>query len=1261
MQPFQHVASALMFWLAAASIAMAQAASSSGQGPTVRLAGDDARRAAGLDRAVNAAIEGDRLDEAISKAEALLALRTRVQGSKHPETVSADWRVRTLRRVSSLPRADRDAYRTAMTASAKGEALFYKAKYAEAESEFVRVLEIKRRLLGEGFPETASACHDLAFVLRQRARLEPSYKLGEEALALRRRLLGEDHDETADTYGVQAGTLDDLARYDDARAYYEKEVAIRRRLGGDDDPRVATACNNLGLCLLHQGKPAEAQARFEQALAIRQRNPRGQEREIAQTFSNVATALNARGDLAGAQVHFERSLELRRRLFGDDDAETGQGYNNLAYNLNSQGRYAEAQPLFEKALEIRRRRFTDLHLETALSYNNLGFNLNAQGKYAQAQPAYERALEIYRRILPADHPDIARVYNNLAYNLERQYQYAAARPLFEKALEIRRRKLTEDHPLTALSYENLARNFQLAGDPSRARELHEKARGIRVRRLGEHHPSVAQSDANLGQDLAELGRFAEAQASFERALRTYREARGDDHPDTVTAWQGLGAALHAQGKYAEARDAWRSSLSGFDRARLLAAFTGLERSEALRSMRPALAAVQARLGNPTAAWQTLEEDLGRGLLDELAARADRRMTPAERTRLRELTAELERLDRLVESLPREDDQARRASKYDDLRRRRELASIALGEFQAGLFKARGVAAGRVAGLDELQRSLPADVALVAWVDDNPDGPGAADPDGEHWGVVVRSVGPPRWIRLKGCGPDGHWTRQDTELPLRVRLALQGRPGSKPAGPDGGGGAASASEGILADLLRRLRAQRMDPLDRALGAADAGAPAPANALPPARRLVVLPSRAVTGIPVEALLGPGDERTVSYAPSSTVFKLLRERRRPDRHAGLLALGDPDFGRPSPPASSDPGRLPDHGLLVDRVEPGSNAAKHDIRPGDVLLSYNGVALHADRDLKVVAGPPGQKVPVVIWREGVEVPGAVDPGRLSLVTDARPARVALAERRGLQELLLAVRSGGGVLAPLPGTRAEVQAIARVFAEDGRPVRLLLGREAGEPQVEGLAASGDLARFGYLHLATHGIIDGQMPERSAVILSQADLPDPLTQAMNHRPVLDGRLSMQQIRAEWDLDAELVALSACETALGRTAGGEGLVGFTQALLLAGSRSVLVSQWKVDDRATALLMTRFYQNLLGRRAGLPAPLPKAEALREAKQWLRRLSLDEVGVALGSVERGVVRPLVDKDPRASGDVLTQSGPRPYEHPYFWAAFVLVGDPD
>jgi hypothetical protein len=137
--------------------------------------------------------------------------------------------------------------------------------------------------------------------------------------------------------------------------------------------------------------------------------------------------------------------------------------------------------------------------------------------------------------------------------------------------------------------------------------------------------------------------------------------------------------------------------------------------------------------------------------------------------------------------------------------------------------------------------------------------------------------------------------------------------------------------------------------------------------------------------------------------------------------------------------------------------------------------------------------------------------------------------------------------------------------------------------------------------------------------------------------------------------AEVVTLSACETGLGMVQGAEGVLGLSWAFLAAGNRSVLASLWPVDDAATALLMGRFYQNLLGTRPGLKQGMGKAAALAEAQNWLRTLPADEarrLRKALPSAER------VGRTQGEDRSVVESA--RPYEPPYYWAAFVLIGDP-
>jgi CHAT domain-containing protein len=138
----------------------------------------------------------------------------------------------------------------------------------------------------------------------------------------------------------------------------------------------------------------------------------------------------------------------------------------------------------------------------------------------------------------------------------------------------------------------------------------------------------------------------------------------------------------------------------------------------------------------------------------------------------------------------------------------------------------------------------------------------------------------------------------------------------------------------------------------------------------------------------------------------------------------------------------------------------------------------------------------------------------------------------------------------------------------------------------------------------------------------------------------DGILTALEV-AELDLSGvELATLSACETGLGESAGGEGLLGLQRAFQVAGARSVVASLWKVPDGPTQALMERFYKNLW------QEGMPRLEALREAQLWMLR-----EGQMQGVVRRGL-EPL-DRQPAGEGD---RPGCLP---PRYWAAFVLSGD--
>ncbi|HWN44115.1 MAG TPA: CHAT domain-containing protein [Thermoanaerobaculia bacterium] len=200
---------------------------------------------------------------------------------------------------------------------------------------------------------------------------------------------------------------------------------------------------------------------------------------------------------------------------------------------------------------------------------------------------------------------------------------------------------------------------------------------------------------------------------------------------------------------------------------------------------------------------------------------------------------------------------------------------------------------------------------------------------------------------------------------------------------------------------------------------------------------------------------------------------------------------------------------------------------------------------------------------------------------------------------------------AALPYTRREVERIAEVY-----PGALLyLGEEATEERAKSVTRD---ARV--LHFATHAHLDDRNPLDSALVLT---LPEELPAGRDN-----GLLQVWEIFESVRLDADLVVLSACDSALGRELTGEGLIGLTRAFQYAGARSVVASLWSVADQVTAELMASFHRH---RAAGLP----KDEALRAAQ-----IELIRNPVRITTVDGQTV----ETDASA---------------PFFWAAFQLSGD--
>ena len=199
----------------------------------IKLAGEDEKRAKELDKQIDDAMKADRWDEAIAKAEELLALRTRAQGPRHFETANLGWRLKALRKVAPMPKEDRVAYQSPYTLQGQADALVAQGKYSQAQPLFEQALEIYRRLLTDDHPDTALGYDNVALNLNAQGKYAAAQPLYEKALAIRHGLLTDDHPATATSYNNVAHNLN----------AQERKYAAAQPLFGEGRWRFAAGCS----------------------------------------------------------------------------------------------------------------------------------------------------------------------------------------------------------------------------------------------------------------------------------------------------------------------------------------------------------------------------------------------------------------------------------------------------------------------------------------------------------------------------------------------------------------------------------------------------------------------------------------------------------------------------------------------------------------------------------------------------------------------------------------------------------------------------------------------------------------------------------------------------------------------------------------------------------------------------------------------------------------------------------------------------------
>ncbi|MBM3473256.1 MAG: tetratricopeptide repeat protein [Armatimonadetes bacterium] len=896
---------------------------------------------------------------------------------------------------------------------------------------------------------------------------------------------------------------------------------------------------------------------------------------LAPDSLDVAISLGNMGSVYHDRGDLEAALSYCQRALAirerlaPDSLDVAISLNNIGAIHEDRGDLDAALDYYRRSLAILERLAPD-SLKVAISLNNIGSAHHNRGDLEAALGCYQRSLAIMEHLAP-ESLEWAAGLGNLGMICQARGDLDRALDYCQRSLAIEER-LAPDSLKVATSLSNIGLIYSDRGDLDAAQEYYQRALAIRGR-LAPDSLDVANSLKNIGTILFDPGDLDAVQEYYQRSL-AIEERLAPDSLKVATSLSSIGTIFFDRGDLDAAQDHYQRALAIRERLApdSLDVATSLDNIGTVHRDRGDLDAALESFHRSLAIWERLAPD------SDGMAGALRHIGQVYRTR-GESAAALEHYRRAVATIEcargksgsQEEARAMFLAQHTDMYGALLTALLADGQVE----EAADVAE-RMRGRSLLE--MTAERRLGA----------AGSPELVTKQRMLDVRRDRLYSELQGAGrtaPDEKRTEEITTELQRVRLDQE-------------------------TLEREIR--QSDPRYAALEYPEPMTVAQlGEALDPGT-VVLLHVVGEQGAQL-FVFGPGletkaHEVKVTSTDLEQKVRLLLNLFAQKQDAGAVAQSLSELLLK--PAADEIGKA--KRLLILPDGPLWQLPFHALPMGKGTYLCDRVPVHyAPSGTVFVEGRTFREGS----RKGKQLLAYGAPDYSGWAARAEGPAPLLPVRSGVFE---AVRSGpeGTRFAQLPESGVEANAVGKLFAGES-DVRE--GAAATETSVQ---SEGPGKRV--LHVACHGLLDPASPMDSALVLSIPREP-----AEGN----DGFLKAWEVFGLDLAGCDLVTLSACETAKGKTLSGEGVVGLTRAFMYAGAASVLCTQWKVADDSTAALMYCFYRHY---RAGES----KDVALQQAMRELRTGRMAKGGSLKLPAKLGPWKPA-------------------WSDPYYWAPFILMGE--
>ena len=398
-----------------------------------------------------------------------------------------------------------------------------------------RVVEIRKRTLGEEHPNTLRSMYNLANRYSEAGKTPKALRLNEQVVETEKKTLGEEHPDTLSSLHTLAIRYSEVNRRHEALELLERVVEIKKRTLGEEHFTTLTGMNNLGIEYRERGDKGKALQLIERVLEIRNKTLGKEHPKTLESMHNLAISYSEIGRGQEALQLREQVLEIRKRTLGEGHPDTLASIHALAISYSDIGRGQEALQLREQVLEIRKRTLGEEHPDTLRSIFALAVIYRKMGR-GEALQLSKHVLEVRKRVLGEEHPDTLNSISIVAI-CYREIGRGEALQLSEYVLEVRKRVLGEEHPDTLDSMMFVAIIYREMGR-GEALQLIEHILEVRKRVLGEEHPDTLDSIMFVAIIYREMGRGEALQLS-EHMREVRKRVLGEEHPKTLDSMHDL--------------------------------------------------------------------------------------------------------------------------------------------------------------------------------------------------------------------------------------------------------------------------------------------------------------------------------------------------------------------------------------------------------------------------------------------------------------------------------------------------------------------------------------------------------------------------------------------------------------------------------------------------------------------------------------------------------------------------------------------------